>query len=474
MPKISLPKKLAPLIKKRKRYKILLGGRGSGKSQSVAQICIVDAQTKGIKTGCFREFQNSIDDSVFSLLSTVIRDSGAQGFEIQASRIMYNGEDAFKFKGLARNPDAVKSMHGFKRFWVEEAQTISARSLELLRPTLREEGSEIWMTANPGSRADPFSQEFIVPYEKALLEHGYYEDDDVLIVVMNYCDNPFFPDVLEQERQRDLATKSTALYNHTWLGHFYDEVADTIIPVDWFDAAIDSHKKLNIKPTGAIICAFDPSDEGGDAKGLAVRHGSVFLAVKERTVGDINDGCDWAIDEALKHGADHFIWDCDGLGIGLKRQIDEALAGKKIDYHLFKGSEGVEDPEADYIEVDSLDNAKRKTNRDTFKNKRAQYYWKLRDRFYKTYRAVTRGEYIDPDELISLDSSIESLNYLRAEVCRIPLKRNNNGKIQIMSKLEMAKMNLPSPNMADSLMMCMFAPTAATKPITINFSGWGG
>jgi phage terminase large subunit len=89
---------------------------------------------------------------------------------------------------------------------------------------------------------------------------------------------------------------------------------------------------------------------------------------------------------------------------------------------------------------------------------------------------VTHGEYIDPEEMISLSSDIKVLDQLRSEVCRIPQKRGNNGKIQIMSKIDMAKKpyQIPSPNMGDSLMMAMFAPKAAQKATaTLKFKGWG-
>ena len=363
-------------------------------------------------------------------------------------------------------------MHGFRRFWVEEAQTISADSLKALTPTLRTDDSEIWFSANPRSIADPFSQRFIKPFERQLRTDGYYEDDLHLIVWINYNDNPFFPPVLEQERAYDQAHLSTALYRHIWLGEFYDEVEDTIIPVDWFESAIDAHIKLGWKAEGAIIASHDPSDLGGDSKGYAVRHGNVVLNVTEKVTGDSNEGMDWAISQALKDRADYFVWDCDGLGVSLKRQVDAALEGKKIDYVMYKGSEAAEDPDVPYSDGG---NQRARSNRDTFANKRAQYWWRLRDRFEATHRAVTKGQYINPDELISLSSGIEKLDQLRAEVCRIPLKRNNSGKIQIMSKIEMAKKpyEIPSPNMGDALMMAMYRPKPRMAEVKqIKFKGW--
>ena len=472
MPSLQLPKKLKPFVTTPKRFKVALGGRGSGKSMSFADVCLMDAQTKGIKTACFREFQVSMDDSVHSLLVGEIDRLGLAGFEIQNTQILYEGQEAFKFRGLARNPEGIKSMHGFRRFWVEEAQTISADSLKALTPTLRTDDSEIWFSANPRSIADPFSQRFIKPFERQLRTDGYYEDDLHLIVWINYNDNPFFPPVLEQERAYDQAHLSTALYRHIWLGEFYDEVEDTIIPVDWFESAIDAHIKLGWKAEGAIIASHDPSDLGGDSKGYAVRHGNVVLNVTEKVTGDSNEGMDWAISQALKDRADYFVWDCDGLGVSLKRQVDAALEGKKIDYVMYKGSEAAEDPDVPYSDGG---NQRARSNRDTFANKRAQYWWRLRDRFEATHRAVTKGQYINPDELISLSSGIEKLDQLRAEVCRIPLKRNNSGKIQIMSKIEMAKKpyEIPSPNMGDALMMAMYRPKPKLAEVKqIKFKGW--
>jgi phage terminase large subunit len=472
MPEMTLPSKLLPLINKPKRFKIVIGGRGSGKSQSVGDICLMDAQTRGIKTACFREYQARMDDSVYALLVGEIRRLGLEGFKVQSDAIQYNGQDAFKFMGLARNPESVKSMYGFERFWVEEAQSISADSLKTLTPTLRAEDSEIWMTANPRSIADPFSQRFIKPFEKQLRSEGYYEDDIHMIIWINYTDNPFFPAVLEKDRAYDQANLTTAQYRHIWLGDFYDEVEDSIIPVDWFESAIDSHIKLGWKAEGAIIASHDPSDTGGDSKGYAVRHGNVVLNVSEMVTGESAEGMDWALDLALRDRADYFVWDCDGLGVSLKRQVDAALENKKIDYVMYKGSESPEDADQPYSDGGSQ---RAKSNRETFANKRAQYYWRLRDRFEATHRAVSKGEYINPDEMISLSSGIEKLDQLRSEVCRIPLKRTNTGKIQIMSKIEMAKKpyEIPSPNMGDALMMSMFRPKPKLEAVKqIKFKGW--
>ena len=470
MPRLQIPEKLKPLLKP-KRFKIIYGGRGGAKSVSVADILLMKAQTEGLKIGCFREFQNSIDDSVYALLLSEIDRVGFTGYASTATTISTVNKGEFKFGGLARNPDSIKSKHGFNIFWVEEAQTMSYKSLELLTPTLREHGSECWFTFNRGSSADPIDERFIKPFEQELLEHGYYEDDLHIIIHINYPDNPWFPDELEQERLADETRLSTAEYRHKWLGETNDSVDNAIIPVEWFDAAIDAHLRegMTFDPIGQKVVAYDPSDEGEDAKGYALRHGSVFLDIDYNQTGDIIDGFKWGLEKAVNAQADVFTWDCDGLGAGGKLQVQQALDGKPINYQAFKGSEGAERPDDYYLPTDSDTKESARTNKQTFKNKRAQHYWMLRDRFYNTYRAVHKGEYVDPDTMISLSSKIPRLNEIRAEVCRVPKKVNTNGLIQIMSKPEMLKLQIKSPNMADCMMMSMIHHEQQVKARKMNF-----
>ena len=451
MPKAQIPKKLEKFLTTHKRFKVAAGGRGGAKSQTFADMLLMKAQVEQAKIGCFREMQNSIEDSVHSLLSHEITRLELDGFVVQKADISHPGGGEFKFKGLARNPDAVKSMHGFKYFWVEEAHSISKESLDKLTPTLREEDAEMWFSMNCQSSEDPMSQRFIVPYMDSLLKDGYYEDDLHLIVFINYSDNPWFPSNLEQERLWDFEHKPRAEYDHIWEGSFNDQVENSIILPEWFDAAIDAHIKKGYKPRGLKVVSHDPSDLGGDAKGLSYRHGVVFHDVKEFPTGDVNEGCDQALDYTHKINADVFTWDGDGLGASLKRQINKSLPN--IRHEMFKGSESVDDPDKVYQPADNDEPGNRRTNADTFRNKRAQYYWELRDRFYNTYRA-TQGEYVDPDDQISISSKVENIAKLRSELCRIPLVNNGSGRIQIMSKPEMKKKHrIQSPNMADSMMM---------------------
>jgi len=136
-PDIYLPAKLEPVLKSKKRFIIVIGGRGSSKSVSIADICLIDAKHNGNKTYCLREYQSSIKNSVYNLLKEEYERLEFKGFDSQTASIRYKGKDVFQFAGIAKNVDSIKSAHGFKRFCVEEGQFISEESLTTLTPTAR-------------------------------------------------------------------------------------------------------------------------------------------------------------------------------------------------------------------------------------------------------------------------------------------------------------------------------------------------
>jgi len=457
MPAIEIPRKFEKVLTAPQRIIVLLGGRSSAKSESVGRELIKRAQTEQADVLCGREFQTSIADSVHKLIGGLVKKLDVQGAEVLDNKIRFAEGGGFVYKGFARNSDAVKSAQDFKYSWIEEAQSLSQQSIDDLLPTIRAANSKLFFTANPQASNDPFSKRFITPFKRDLNNKGFYEDEMHLIIMMNWRDNPWHKE-LEQQRLWDFEHMTRAKYMHIWEGEFNDEVEDSIIKAEWFDACIDAHLKLGFKPTGFKICSHDPSDLGPDPKGLVIRHGSVITHVEERVHGDVNDGCDWATTVAADNDCDMFIWDCDGLGVTLRRQVAESLNGKNMQMAMFKGSESPVNPKAIYQPDPKLDQRQAKTNKETFRNKRAQYSWRFRDRCFNTYLAVEKGKYVDPDEMISISSDIGCMDQFRSEVCRIPRKHNPNGYIQIMTKKEMKQLKIESPNLFDSAMMAMEIP----------------
>lgn len=455
MPHLQVNRKLEPFLLKSKPIKVAIGGRGSGKSIAFGDIFTMKMATEKADVYCLREFQDSITDSVHKVFKTSIEDRlKLDGWTIQENKVIAPNGASTTYKGANRNPDAMQSAQGYKYSWFEEAHRASQASLDKLLPTIiRNPGAECWFSANPQASGDPFSQRFIVPYLSELERNGYYEDELHIIIVVNWRDNPWWNAEQEKLRSWDHENISRAKYDWIWEGKFMDTVEDAIIEAEWFDACVDAHIKLGFKALGQERVSYDCADTG-DAKAVCYTHGCVVKDVQQNEAGLIDTATDWATSYANDRKPDTFTWDADGMGMGLKRQISQAFEGKKIVVEAFRGSEGVDDPDKIYDRQES-EVKNPKTNKETFANKRAQYYWMLRDRMKRTYQAVEHGKMCSPDELISFSSEIKGIQALRSELCRIPRKYTPTGRIQLLSKPDMKKLNIKSPNMADAVMMCM-------------------
>ncbi len=201
------------------RYKGAYGGRGSGKSHFFAERLIRNSVTeRGLLSVCIREVQKSLKDSAKRLLETKLSEFGlgeAQGFKVFRETIETPGDGAIIFQGMQdHTAESIKSLEGFKRAWVEEAQTLSATSLTLLRPTIRTPGSEMWFSWNPRRKTDPVDRMF----------RGQELPTGAVSVEANWDKNPWFPNELEQERL-DCLRMQPDQYEHIWEGG-YITVAD--------------------------------------------------------------------------------------------------------------------------------------------------------------------------------------------------------------------------------------------------------
>ena len=222
--KAEFPDWAQPLFQSGWRYKVLHGGRGSGKSWAVARALILQAAAKPLRILCTREVQKSIKDSVHKLLSDQIEALGlGAGFEVTEHEIRHKNGSSFVFSGLAQHTvESIKSFEGVDRCWVEEAQTVSQRSWNTLTPTIRKTGSEIWVTLNPQMESDETYQRFIASPES-----------DTWVYQANWTENPWFNSVLEAERQKTLRRDPKG-YANIWEGKckpavegaiYYDEIA---------------------------------------------------------------------------------------------------------------------------------------------------------------------------------------------------------------------------------------------------------
>jgi len=207
----SLPEKVRALLVPA-RYKGLWGGRGGVKSHTFARLMLLKClRQSGTRALCAREVQNSLKESVKLLLEDLIEqfDLGKQ-FEVQETRILTPGDGRIVFEGLQNHTaQSIKSLEGFHIAWVEEAQSLSKRSLRLLRPTIRAKGSELWFSWNPEKPTDPIDD----------LLRGEMPPANAIVIETNWQDNPHFPDELRQEMERDYA-RDAETASHVWGGKY--------------------------------------------------------------------------------------------------------------------------------------------------------------------------------------------------------------------------------------------------------------
>lgn len=207
---IETPVVFEPLLSPA-RYKGAHGGRGSGKSHFFAEMLVEDCIREPISAVCLREVQKSLKFSVKRLLEQKIQAMNAGlYFEVQNEQIKTRNGGVIIFQGMQdHTADSIKSLEGFKRAWVEEAQSLSQRSLDLLRPTIRAPGSEIWFSWNPRFETDPVDQ----------LLRGETLPPGAVVVEANYSDNPWCPQELLDEMAFDRA-RDPEKYAHIWLGKY--------------------------------------------------------------------------------------------------------------------------------------------------------------------------------------------------------------------------------------------------------------
>lgn len=216
--KVQFPRKLQPLFKP-KRYKIVKGGRGGAKSWGVARaLLLLGAKTK-LRILCAREVQNSIKESVHELLKNQIEALGLSGFyHVSETDITGQNGTFFFYAGLSKVTAAsLKSFEGVDICWVEEGQTVPNESWKVLIPTIRKDGSEIWVTFNPVLETDDTWKRFIAN-----------TPPDAIVITINWRDNPWFPETLEKERLHCKATESEEEYNNIWEGEPRYTVAGAI------------------------------------------------------------------------------------------------------------------------------------------------------------------------------------------------------------------------------------------------------
>jgi phage terminase large subunit len=246
--RIKTPRWAVPLDRPA-RYKGIYGGRGSGKSHERAEALIDRCCSQKTDAVCIREVQKSLAQSVKKLLEMKIEAMGVGHlFEIQQTVIKAPHGGIIIFQGMQNHTaDSIKSLEGYDIAWVEEAQSLSQRSLDLLRPTIRKTGSEIWFTWNPNLETDPVD----------VLLRGERPPPDAIVVQANYRDNPWLPEVLEAELEYD-RERDPDKFAHIWLGE-YQRNSEARVFKRWTVEEFDTPDNVTFRLGTDLGFSIDPS-----------------------------------------------------------------------------------------------------------------------------------------------------------------------------------------------------------------------
>jgi len=407
------------------------------------------ARNYTVKFLCIRQFQARITDSVYSVLKSKIEQAGwDHEFDIGVSTIRHKTTGSeFLFYGIARNLEDIKGTHNVDICWIEEGEGLTEDQWSIIDPTMRKDGSEIWIIWNPRLQTD-----FVQSKLPSLL------GDAAIIRHINYTENPFLSATAREKAER-LKEADYEAYEHIYLGIPRSNDNAAVIKFAWIEAAIDAHIKLGINIEGARAVGYDVADSGDDKNAAVTFNGAICLDIDEWAApeDELNESTRraWA-----KTNGGRFIYDSIGVGAHVGSTLK--TMGVTGGYFKFNAGGAIVNPEKEY--------APKIKNKDKFENLKAQAWQDVADRFRNTYNAVTKGETFPPDELISISSKCPKLEQLKLELST-PLKRySKRGLDMVETKDEMKKRGIASPNVADAFIMGACPHLVTGAPMVINQS----
>jgi len=288
--RVEVPRVFKPLLVPA-RYKAAHGGRGSGKSHFFAERLVLEAiQKPGFRAACIREVQRTLAQSVKRLIEDKIEHHGlGRYFEVQEAQIKTPGGGIIIFQGMQNHTaDSIKSLEGFDLAYVEEAQSLSQRSLDLLRPTIRKENSEIWFAWNPRLDTDAVD----------LFFRGKASPPSAIVVEANWQDNPFFPEVLREEMRHDYSSDPEKA-DHVW-GGGYEVITEGSY---YARLLVDAERAGRIgsfahDPSLPVITAWDIGVDDYTAIWFLQENGRQVRAIDYYETS--GDGAQLIVEEALK------------------------------------------------------------------------------------------------------------------------------------------------------------------------------
>lgn len=404
---VQIPTEFKELFNPRWRYFAVYGGRGSLKSHTVARRLLLAGREKQVRILCTREIQKTIKDSVHKLLKDLIDEYGFTDYEVTKDTVRNTSTGSeFIFTGLRNNVTEIKSMEGIDYCWVEEAQSLSEASIDILTPTIRKKGSQIIFTFNRLNELDPVYVKFVLNKNARTCVINVNYD-----VAQKYG---WFPDVLEEEMEAD--RENPTLFAHKWLGEPLSQSDNAIISRD------DVLEAMNrtIKDDGAEEVGVDVARLGSDRTVFWKRKGLKTTGTEEHTKLRTTEVCD-RLEQFVGFNKDVLLKiDDTGVGGGV---TDEMM---KRGYNIFAINFGALASDED------------------------KYPNLISEAWFQMAEVVKEAE-------LPMDSE------LLMELSTRGWQQDSKGKRRVESKKEYKKRGFRSPDKADAAIICYYTPNLITS-----------
>lgn len=449
-------------------YFVPYGGRGSAKTWTFSDACVIEGTLRPVRILVTRELQNSIEESIKSEIESAIHARGLEHFyKIQNQDITAKNGTKFIFKGLRNNINSIKSISDVDVVLAEESESISLNSWNKFLPSIRPRSGRapiIIVIFNPDDELDDTYQRFIVtPPPRAITR------------LINWRDNKYFPPHLDVQRLHCKKTMPLKTYNNIWEGVPRGGDDNVIIPRDWVRAARFASKKAGFEQVGQKIVGYDPAGQGRDENAVLYADGNIVKVADEwLKSSDLRVATRKAMAIARDNEAKVFRYDeCGGFGDGIAVFVDDIVNGNDEEMPPFDISVipfNAGDPVAFPEEI--IDGTE-KSNEETYANLKAQAHGVSAQLLYNTFRFVQLNEQVDSADMISIDIDDDDIFNKLVKELSLPIwvKSAVNSKKKVESKKDMEKRTeQPSPNLADAYHM-LFAPVDESRGFFDVFMG---
>lgn len=444
---INLVPAFTPFYNIHKRFKFAHGGRGSAKSTSIADtLLLIGRQTKK-RILCAREIQKSIKDSVHTLLRDRIAEHGFIDYLVLDTTIRNrNTGTEILFTGLREhNINTIKSYEGIDICWTEESQAVVETSMNILTPTIRKKGSELWFTYNRLNLLDPVHRLFMRELKNAEKKifipnftnkkYFWYEyvGEDAIGLHINYDGNPYFPEELYKEMLKD-KEDNPSLHRHKWLGEPQSQGDNTLISREKALQAVNR----KVENWDYVSFGVDPARYGDDESVIEVREGFKILPVNKFNGINTTELTGRVLKLAREYYAKGYKKpikikvDDTGIGAGVTDQLEEAAKNENV--------KNEETKQFNIIVIPMINNG---VPNDYKYVDIGTEMWGVMGEALKTMSL--------PDDMILLE-----------QMATRQYKIKPDGRIKLETKDEMKKRSLTSPDRADALALCLYEPNTVS------------